>query len=32
MRYDGLIFLGGPMSANDPLPYLKAEMRVMDAP
>jgi GMP synthase (glutamine-hydrolysing) len=28
--YDGLIFLGGPMSANDPLPYLSAEMRVME--
>jgi GMP synthase (glutamine-hydrolysing) len=28
--YDGLIFLGGPMSANDPLPYLKAEMRAME--
>ena len=25
-EYDGLIFLGGPMSANDPLPYLKTEM------
>ena len=23
--YDGLIFLGGPMSANDPLPYLDRE-------
>jgi GMP synthase (glutamine-hydrolysing) len=28
--YDGLIFLGGPMSANDPLPYLKIEMRAME--
>jgi GMP synthase (glutamine-hydrolysing) len=24
-RYDGLIFLGGPMSANDALPYLRTE-------
>jgi GMP synthase-like glutamine amidotransferase len=23
--YDGLIFMGGPMSANDPLPYLDLE-------
>jgi len=23
--YDGLIFLGGPMSANDPLPFLDTE-------
>jgi GMP synthase-like glutamine amidotransferase len=23
--YDGLIFMGGPMSANDPLPYLDRE-------
>jgi GMP synthase (glutamine-hydrolysing) len=29
-RYDGLIFLGGPMSANDPLPYLRTEMAVID--
>jgi GMP synthase-like glutamine amidotransferase len=29
-RYDGLIFLGGPMSANDPLPYLSAEMGVIE--
>jgi GMP synthase-like glutamine amidotransferase len=28
--YDGLIFLGGPMSANDPLPFLKREMRVIE--
>jgi GMP synthase (glutamine-hydrolysing) len=28
--YDGLIFLGGPMSANDPLPYLKTEMNAME--
>jgi GMP synthase (glutamine-hydrolysing) len=28
--YDGLIFLGGPMSANEPLPYLNSEMRVME--
>lgn len=28
--YDGLILLGGPMSANDPLPYLKYEMRAME--
>lgn len=28
--YAGLIFLGGPMSANDPLPYLKTEMRAME--
>jgi GMP synthase (glutamine-hydrolysing) len=25
----GLIFLGGPMSANDPLQYLECEMRIM---
>ena len=25
--YDGLIFMGGPMSVNDPLPYLQQEMR-----
>jgi GMP synthase-like glutamine amidotransferase len=24
--YDGLIFMGGPMSANDDLPYLRQEM------
>jgi len=29
-RYGGLIFLGGPMSANDPLPYLNAEMRAIE--
>ncbi len=28
--YDGLIFLGGPMSVNDPLPFLKTEMGVLD--
>lgn len=28
-RYDGLIFLGGPMSANDPLPYLRTEIGVI---
>jgi GMP synthase (glutamine-hydrolysing) len=28
--YDGLIFLGGPMSANDPLPYLASEMRIIE--
>jgi GMP synthase (glutamine-hydrolysing) len=28
--YEGLIFLGGPMSANDLLPYLKTEMRAME--
>jgi GMP synthase (glutamine-hydrolysing) len=28
--YDGLIFLGGPMSANDPLPFLKSELRALD--
>lgn len=28
--YEGLIFLGGPMSANDPLPYLETEMRVLE--
>jgi GMP synthase (glutamine-hydrolysing) len=27
MEYGGLIFMGGPMSANDPLPYLAREMR-----
>jgi GMP synthase (glutamine-hydrolysing) len=26
---DGLIFLGGSMSANDPLPYLEQEIRIM---
>jgi GMP synthase (glutamine-hydrolysing) len=25
----GLIFMGGPMSANDPLPYLEQEIRIM---
>jgi GMP synthase (glutamine-hydrolysing) len=25
----GLIFLGGPMSANDPFPYLEQEIRIM---
>jgi GMP synthase (glutamine-hydrolysing) len=29
-RYDGLIFLGGPMSANDPLPYLRTEIGVIE--
>jgi GMP synthase (glutamine-hydrolysing) len=29
-RYDGLIFLGGPMSANDPLPWLRTEMGVIE--
>jgi GMP synthase (glutamine-hydrolysing) len=29
-RYDGLIFLGGPMSANDHLPYLSAEMGAIE--
>jgi GMP synthase (glutamine-hydrolysing) len=29
-RYDGLIFLGGPMSANDPLPHLRTEMGVIE--
>jgi GMP synthase-like glutamine amidotransferase len=29
-RYDGLIFLGGPMSANDPLPYLRTEMDAIE--
>lgn len=28
--YEGLIFLGGPMSANDPLPYLHRETRVLE--
>jgi GMP synthase (glutamine-hydrolysing) len=28
--YHGLIFLGGPMSANDSLPYLNAEMRLIE--
>jgi GMP synthase (glutamine-hydrolysing) len=28
--YDGLIFLGGPMSVNDSLPYLDAEMRLIE--
>lgn len=26
-RYDGLVFMGGPMSVNDPLPYLEREAR-----
>ncbi len=29
-HYDGLIFLGGPMSANDPLPYLRTEMGIVE--
>jgi GMP synthase (glutamine-hydrolysing) len=28
--YDGLIFMGGPMSVNDGLPYLIQEMRVAE--
>jgi GMP synthase (glutamine-hydrolysing) len=28
-RYDGLIFMGGPMSANDPLPFLAQEVRLI---
>ena len=27
--YDGLIFLGGPMSVNDELPYLRLEMELV---
>lgn len=27
MRADGLIFMGGPMSANDDLPYIRQELR-----
>ena len=27
--YDGLIFMGGPMSANDPLPFLDLERRLI---
>jgi len=27
--FDGLIFMGGPMSVNDPLPYLEWEMRAI---
>jgi len=26
-RYDGLVFMGGPMSVNDPLAWLRQEMR-----
>jgi GMP synthase (glutamine-hydrolysing) len=29
--YDGLIFMGGPMSANDNLPFLAREMRLIEA-
>ena len=29
-RFDALIFMGGPMSVNDPLPYLAWEMRAID--
>ena len=25
-EFDGLVFMGGPMSVNDPLPYLQWEM------
>jgi GMP synthase (glutamine-hydrolysing) len=28
--YQGLIFLGGPMSANDPLPHLETELRLIE--
>jgi GMP synthase (glutamine-hydrolysing) len=28
--YQGLIFLGGPMSANDPLPQLHSELRLIE--
>ena len=28
-EFDGLIFMGGPMSVNDPLPYLEWEMRAI---
>lgn len=28
--YDGLIFMGGPMSVNDPLPYLAQELRFIE--
>lgn len=28
-RYSGLIFLGGPMSVNDPLSYLRLEERII---
>ncbi len=28
--YDGLIFMGGPMSANDPLPYLALETQMIE--
>jgi GMP synthase (glutamine-hydrolysing) len=27
--FQGLVFLGGPMSANDPLPFLRWEMRAL---
>jgi GMP synthase-like glutamine amidotransferase len=27
--FDGLVFMGGPMSVNDPLPYLRWEMRTI---
>jgi GMP synthase (glutamine-hydrolysing) len=29
--YDGLIFLGGPMSANDPLPFLAREVQLISS-
>jgi GMP synthase-like glutamine amidotransferase len=29
-RYAGLIFMGGPMSVNDELPFLLGEMRLME--
>jgi GMP synthase (glutamine-hydrolysing) len=29
-RYGGLIFMGGPMSANDELPFLLEEMRLIE--
>jgi GMP synthase-like glutamine amidotransferase len=29
--FDGLVFMGGPMSVNDPLPYLQWEMRTISS-
>jgi GMP synthase-like glutamine amidotransferase len=29
-EYDGLVFMGGPMSANDELPFLVEEMRLIE--
>ena len=29
-RYDGLIFMGGPMSANDDLPFIRKELALIE--